>query len=315
MSPKDLNNDLGDSRIYTNFERLLALKPMARSLSFDPHFRPAGMLSGRHRSRLRGPGLNFEELRHYQTGDNIRAIDPRASARLGQPYVKVYSQETDRPVHIIVDQRQSLFFGSRQYTKSLLAAELAALIGWASLNGGDRVGGAVLSNDNFVSVAPRRSQSSFLQLLKLVCDCNRALTPADELQLGGLLESISPLCAGLTSLASVILITDINGIATSELTQLRSLSERINLLLFVVEDLLERDISSAQGMTVSSLGQSSDEQLCISGAMAVDEFARRHQQQQQALQQALMASNFPVGHINTQQPVEQQLRQLLERGA
>jgi uncharacterized protein (DUF58 family) len=197
----------------------------------------------------------------------------------------------------------------------VLAAELAALIGWASLNGGDRVGGAVLSNDHFVNVAPRRSQSSFLQLLKLACDCNRALTPAGELQLGGLLESISPLCAGLTSLASVILITDINGIATSELTQLRSLSERINLLLFVVEDPLEQDISSAQGMTVSSLGQSSDEQLCISGAMAVDEFARRHQQQQQALQQALMASNFPVGHINTLQPVEQQLRQLLERGA
>lgn len=314
MSPNDTNGDLSDSRIYTSFERLLALKPMARALSFDPHFRPAGMLSGRHRSRLRGPGLNFEELRHYQAGDNIRAIDPRASARLGQPFVKVYSQETDRPVHIIVDQRQSLFFGSQQYTKSVMAAELAALIGWASLQGGDRVGGAVLSNNDFDRLAPRRSQTSLLQLLKQVCNRNRALTPAEEPQLGGLVESIAPLCAGLTSLASVIIITDINGIATSELTQLRSLSERINLLLFVVEDPLEQDISSAQGMTVSSLGQASDEQLCISGAMALDEFARRHRQQQQALQQALLSSNFPVGHISTLQPVEQQLRQLLERG-
>lgn len=303
-----------DTRIHTNFERLLALKPMARSLSFDPHFRPAGMLSGRHRSRLRGPGLNFEELRHYQAGDNIRAIDPRASARLGQPYVKVYSQETDRPVHIIVDQRQSLFFGSQRYTKSVLAAELSALIGWVSLSGGDRVGGAVLSNRGLATVAPRRSQASLLQLLKLVADCNQTLNPDEELHVGGLVESIAPLCAGLTSLASVILITDISGIAETELAQLRNLSERINLLLFVVEDPLEQDLTRAEGMTVSSAGAASDEQLCITSAMALDEFSRRHREHQQALQRALVASNFPVGHINTVQPVEQQLRQLLERG-
>ena len=77
--------------------------------------------------RLRGRGLSFEELRHYQPGDDVRLIDWRATARRGSAHVRVYNEERERPVLVVVDQRFPMFFGSRRAMKSVVAAELAAL--------------------------------------------------------------------------------------------------------------------------------------------------------------------------------------------
>ena len=88
------------------------------------------MLHGRHASRLRGRGHNFEELRGYVSGDDIRNVDWKATARSGEPHIRVYIEERDRPVLLLIDQRHNMFFGTRRAMKSVVAAEAAALAAW-----------------------------------------------------------------------------------------------------------------------------------------------------------------------------------------
>jgi uncharacterized protein (DUF58 family) len=109
---------------------LVRLKGRAKGFSFLPRQPVHSVLAGRHASRLRGRGLDFEELRHYQYGDDPRSMDWLATARLGSPYVRVFTEERDREVLLLVDHRLTMFFGSRRAMKSLAAAEVAALAAW-----------------------------------------------------------------------------------------------------------------------------------------------------------------------------------------
>ena len=116
-----------DSRIHVTLEHLRSFEGKSRGLSFLPDQPSASVLNGRHASRLRGRGLNFEEMRNYLPGDDIRSIDWKATARTGKPHVRVFTEERDRPALLVVDQRMSMFFGSRLNLKSVTAAEAAAV--------------------------------------------------------------------------------------------------------------------------------------------------------------------------------------------
>ena len=101
-----------DPRIHVSLAHLRGLQGAARGLSFLPRQPSASVLNGRHASRLRGRGLNFEEMRDYLPGDDIRSIDWKATARTGSPHVRVFTEERDRPALLVVDQRMSMFYGS-----------------------------------------------------------------------------------------------------------------------------------------------------------------------------------------------------------
>lgn len=129
-----------DGLVYVSLAQLMALEFKARDLSFLARQPQGSILAGNHASRLRGRGLNFDELRRYQPGDDLRHLDWRASLRTGKPVVRTFTEERDRPALIVVDQRMSMFFGSQRSFKSALAAELGALTAWMVFNAGDRVG-------------------------------------------------------------------------------------------------------------------------------------------------------------------------------
>ena len=87
--------------IYVDVAELAKLRHDARGFSFLPKQPIHSLLSGRRRSRLRGRGLDFEELRHYRPGDDIRSMDWRVTNRTGKPHVRVYTEERDRPVILV----------------------------------------------------------------------------------------------------------------------------------------------------------------------------------------------------------------------
>ncbi|MEM8768786.1 MAG: DUF58 domain-containing protein, partial [Pseudomonadota bacterium] len=92
-----------DPRIHVSLEHLRTLRGAAAGLSFLPRQPSRSALNGRHTSRLRGRGLNFEELRDYLPGDDIRAIDWKTTARTGKPHVRIFTEERDRPALLVVD--------------------------------------------------------------------------------------------------------------------------------------------------------------------------------------------------------------------
>lgn len=170
----------GVARAYVTLDTLQRLRHRARGFSFLPRQPVHSILTGRHASRLRGRGLNFEELRRYVEGDDIRTIDWPATARLGSPYVRVYTEERDRSVLLLVDQRLSMFFGSRRAMKSVVAAEVAALSAWRVTSLGERVGAIVFSEGEVTEIRPQARSGAVPRLLETVVRQNQALRADGE---------------------------------------------------------------------------------------------------------------------------------------
>lgn len=164
-----------DPRVYANLDDLVRLQFQASGFSFLPRQPLHSVLAGRHASRLRGRGLNFEELRGYLPGDDTRSIDWKVTARTDEPYVRVYSEERDRPVWLLVDQRQNMFFGSRWKLKSVVAAEAAAAAAWRVLAVKDRVGAVIFNDRELRVVSPHRSRERVMRILGEVVAMNHAL--------------------------------------------------------------------------------------------------------------------------------------------
>ena len=163
------------SGAYTSLAELAAFEHAARDVGFLPRQPVHSLLAGRHGSRVRGRGLSFEELRQYLPGDDIRAMDWRVTARTGKPFVRIYTEEKDRPALFVIDQRINMFFGTRRAMKSVAAAEVAALGAWRVLAQGDRVGGIVFADAQVDELRPQRSRAAVMRLLETVVERNAAL--------------------------------------------------------------------------------------------------------------------------------------------
>jgi uncharacterized protein (DUF58 family) len=153
----------------------VALEHRARGFSFLPRQPVHSLLTGRRSSRLRGRGMTFEEIRGYLPGDDVRTIDWKVTARTREPHVRVYTEERDRPGMLVVDQRLSMFFGTRRAMKSVTAAEAAALGIWRLFTQGDRVGAVVFDDRETLDVKPHRSRRQALRILHAILDKNHAL--------------------------------------------------------------------------------------------------------------------------------------------
>lgn len=171
--------------VYVDLDELIRLQFKAKGFSFLPKQPIHSLLAGRHASRIRGRGLDFEELRDYLPGDDPRSIDWKVTARAGTPYVRVFTEERDRAALLVVDQRINMFFGTQVAMKSVVAAQLAALGAWRVFDQGDRVGALVFNDSDAVEVRPHRSRARVMQILQAVVDKNHALRADLEVEPNG----------------------------------------------------------------------------------------------------------------------------------
>ncbi|MCY3883489.1 MAG: DUF58 domain-containing protein [Gammaproteobacteria bacterium] len=133
------------------------------------------LFSGERISVQRGRGVDFDEVRLYQPGDDVRNIDWKVTARKQIPHTKVYTEEKERPTLIVVDQTMSMFLGSANRLKSVAAAEIAARIAWRTLAERDRVGGVVLADDRIDVVKPYRNGTAVVRVLNAIVGANTEL--------------------------------------------------------------------------------------------------------------------------------------------
>src|SRR5690606_29617548 len=164
-------------------ERLIALKAAGESLNLaTPRVRALG--AGGHLSPFKGRGVEFDESRPYQPGDDLRTMDWRVMARTGKPHTKVFREERNRPVIVWLDLRAPMMFGTQRAFKAVRAAEAAALIAWGAIANGDRLGGLVFSDTAHEERRPRLGRRSALTLLQLVAE-DRFWTPSPSTAPGG----------------------------------------------------------------------------------------------------------------------------------
>jgi uncharacterized protein (DUF58 family) len=240
--------------VHVDAASLAKLESAARDFGLLPRQPVHSLLSGRHASKVRGRGLAFEELRPYLFGDDIRNMDWRVTARTGVPHVRVYTEEKDRPVLLLVDQRMNMFFGTRRAMKSVAAAEVAALVAWRMLADGDRIGALVFGDEEMTELRPQRSRDAVLHLLGEVARHNQALhAQASPVRGSGQLNQALLHAAHLAHHDHlVVVVSDFEGRDDRTRDLLLQLSAHNDLLAVLVHDPFLSELPPSGDLVVSN---------------------------------------------------------------
>lgn len=228
-----------DTALAVTLPGLLALAGAAQQLRNPPAQLPPGAMAGERVSRQQGRGLNFDSLRRYQPGDDVRLIDWQATARLRTPWVRLYNEERERPVFLLVDQRLDMYFATRGHTKSVAAAHLAALLAWRSWHDGDRLGAAVFSDDSLRLQRCRSPKLALAPCLNDLHQMNNQLParypqePASSLPLHQVLQRIR---AQVPAGSWLALISDFHDLDAQSDALLAALARRCDITAFVLLD-------------------------------------------------------------------------------
>ena len=223
--------------------QLIALQQQARKLDLNKQTYATASTTGIHRSRFRGRGMDYQESRIYQAGDDIRNMDWRVTARAGKPHTKLYQEERERPVVFLVDFNASMFFGSTQSFKSVVAAKVAALLAWSVALKGDRIG-ALLINKVHHELAPKMGKRGALQLIRELVkfsDPQTGLTTTDpsEQDQNNFNDELKRLRHLARPGTLIVLISDFYKINAETQHHLRRLSQHNDLLAIQIVDPLE----------------------------------------------------------------------------
>lgn len=228
---------------YADMETMLSARFAIEGICAARPPSSRAQLLGGHISRSRGRGMEFEEVRAFQAGDDVRSVDWRVTARRGGLHTKIFREERERPVFIITELVNAGFFGSRHRFKSVAISAIAAMLAWSGLKLGDRVGGMILGDTLLRELRPARSRSALLRLLSELVSVGKALktgiTPDPELSLSDVLAK----ARDLTPSGGVIwLICNFCNITPEVRNQLRRLNASCDVGVIAVYDSLEREL-------------------------------------------------------------------------
>jgi uncharacterized protein (DUF58 family) len=230
---------------YTSLKNLVALRRENCQLDLAAHSQALAAMAGAHRSPFRGRGIDFDEARLYQPGDEVRNIDWRVTARTGKPHTKVFREERERPVYILVDQGRSMFFGSQVTFKSVVAANSAAWLAWAAMDNHDRVGGLIFSDEAHQEYRPKGGKQGVLQVIQGLNKFNSALSlqhsPAtDKDQTNNAFENaLATLYRLIRPGSLVFIISDFYGLGDGTVQNLKKISHHNDVIALFVSDPLE----------------------------------------------------------------------------
>ena len=301
--------------VYVTLDELTRLQYRARGFSFLPRQPVHSLLSGRHTSRMRGRGLDFEELRRYLPGDDPRTIDWKVTARTGKPHVRVYTEERDRPALIVVDQRIGMFYGTRVNLKSVTAAQIAAAGAWRVTGVGDRIGAVVFDDSEIEEVAPHRSGQTVLRILHVLVEKNTALRADSHARSNPAMlnEVLRGVARNVSHDYLIVIVSDFDG-ADDETTRLVTrMAHHNDVIAIPVYDPSSQELPTTGRLVVSDgevqieidLGKKSSRRRLL-------DFAEGRLASVMAWQQEI---GVPVMPISTAEDVMDQMRSLLGRAA
>jgi uncharacterized protein (DUF58 family) len=297
--------------VYVSLAELTVLQNRARGFSFLPRQPSHSLLAGQHASRLRGRGLDFEELRLYQFGDDVRQIDWKATNRTRKTQLRVFTEERERVVLLVIDQRLSMFFGSQRFMKSVTAAEAAALAAWRVVFAKDRVGAVVFNDSTIAEIRPKRSRSTVMQILGAVIHQNHALAlDAGITSNAGMLnEALRRVSRLATHDALVCLITDGHGADEESQRLTTRIAQHNDVLAILIYDPLEGALPNA-GRVVFADGARQLEVDTGSDRLRAA-FRASFDQRISRARQFLLQRQIPLIPISAAEDVGEQLRRLL----
>ncbi|GGJ84038.1 DUF58 domain-containing protein [Pseudomonas matsuisoli] len=310
--PTSMAVDQGRTRV--DLAGLIEMRHRVREIRLFSMPNRGSPLSGVHHSRLRGRGVDFDQVRVYQSGDDVRNIDWRVTARTQVPHTKLFHEERERPVFILAEQSQRLFFGSAHAFKSVVVARAAALLGWACLDHNDRIGGLVFGDRAHHEVKPRRSKQSLLQLFNHLERFSQGLSAADMATPDALVQALRRAREVLRPGNLAIVLCDERGLDDQSEQQLILLGRHVELMLLPVYDPLDRALPVAGLLRFQqSSGQDSAELELDTNADALRAgYAALAQARMMRWQQLAQRLNVMLLPLSSAEDVVDQLRDQLD---
>lgn len=220
-----------------------------RQLHLRTHRLVNTALTGSYRSVFRGQGIEFEEVRPYVPGDDVRGIDWNVTARTGEPHVKSYREERELSVHCLVDRGLGMGFGTRRWSKREAAAQLVALFAMVAARNQDRVGLTLFGPEPGLHLSPQKSSRHVQRLIREVLAAQPAEGPSD------LKRVLEGSVRALRRRSLVLVFSDFADCAeASWMEALRSLATRHDVICVRLVDPFEVELPEAGRFAVEELG-------------------------------------------------------------
>ncbi|MDZ7750274.1 MAG: DUF58 domain-containing protein [Gammaproteobacteria bacterium] len=222
-------------------DRLTGLRAHAGRLGLSPGTRVRTARAGGYLSVYRGRGMEFDEVRPYQAGDDVRDIDWRVTARSGRAHTKVYTDERERPVFLLLDLSPGMYFGTRGCLKAVRAAEAGVLLAWAAVANGDRVGALMMAGKRHAEVRPMGRHPGVLRLIRRLMEEHRAGLERPGIEAADLKAALDRLLATARPGSLVFLISDFRHLDDDGEKRLARLARHNDVTAVFVFDPLEAE--------------------------------------------------------------------------
>ncbi len=305
------NNTLHNPDIFVSLEDLLALEPVAAHFNYKPvRHKVNSILSGTHTSKMRGRGLDFEEVRLYVKGDDVRNIDWKVTARTQKTHTRVYTEEKEKPVLIIADQSKAMFFGSVKRTKSVVAAQLATVVAFKVLKEGDRVGGVIFADNGIDVIAPKRNRKNSLLLFQKLVQRNRELEFSTPVNFENALEETVQRTKNIaTHDYTVIIISDFYRYSPKVIKSISQIAQHNNVMLFKIFDPLEQTLPKTK-----FIAGNRSHQIAVDGKSKTirEKYAQGFDSDFYQFQNEMKKRKIGVFPINTVNSLEEQLKDMFK---
>jgi len=223
---------------------LIRLNGPARAIALNV-LRVNSLQTGAYVSHFRGRGMEFDESRPYQPGDDPRSIDWRVTARSATAYTKLFREERERPVLIVVDLRANMHFATRGCYKSVNASRAAALLSWAAHHRGDRLGGLIFGDTVHRELKPRLGRRAALRFVHQLADHPDWNTHVRDVNDDGEAQ-LTKAMAALRRVARpgslVVILSDFIGFSRAAQAYLSSVARHNEVLAVRINDPFERNL-------------------------------------------------------------------------
>lgn len=276
---------------------------------FPPPRRRHPARSGPYLSKIRGRGMEFDEARPYQPGDDVRSIDWRVTARSGRLHTKLFHEELERPVLVVVDGDDSMRFGTRTRLKSVQACRYAARVAWSALARGDRVGAVLGGPDGLLETRPQSRRPHLLTLLQRMGDWHNRLLQAPEsaprTTEHPLLEALRVTRRVAPTGSLVYVVSDWKAADDAVLQTLGTLKRHHELRAIRIYDGLEEQLPHSGTYPVWSSGTRSEVVwLDCSQVDLREQHQRRATAERVQLEEAMRHSGVPLLSVRTDEDVQ-----------
>lgn len=262
---------------------------------------------GAYLSSFKGRGMEFDESRIYQAGDDIRNMDWRVTARTGTAHTKVFREERERPVLLWLDLNPSMMFATRNKFKAVLASEIASLIAWSAATNNDRIGGLIFSATEHVEIKPRRGKTAVLDFIGR-CTKHHGWQPGKP---GS--ETKTDKSTAISRLRSVthpgsliFMISDFHDLNEKAFAHIANISRNNDIIMIKVTDPIEISLpKSGSYKLTDGLKQL---QIQTSSKKIRDKYHQRYLNQQQLLEKFCRVHRIHLINISTDDNVINKLK-------